>query len=271
MSLYHRALSQLRCGGEISREFYNAVHDPPIHFRRTLLDGKGRRYDCTPYVVCFSINLDNEHMSEYCGWFGGWIEFNTDIRQFGHSEIGSHTKIDELGLLVLYQVIYDSNEIVKELKNLIMEFYSVCGEFEFTSECIGECLSRYRLIVKSPKDDRGKKTQGEREIRLVYFLPDRDTVEACLDDVSDFIQIDETHIAIPIFSNRFNEGLSISIHSKHKSTLKKLAKLAKEKGMSTKIDRDGCKRSNENLKKYFTLVLKGPVGDESVYKVSMNS
>ena len=219
MGLYHEVLDELVRDGEIQDGLRRELYDPPISFRRPI-QGYGLA-ECSPYVICFSINDDDDVMGPryYRGKPGGWICSCANINNFSDHGFNENATFDSLGLMLLQKVSYDADLVKKKIRKMILEFIGTGhGDHEYIARCVGDCVSSLRLVVKERKDDGGNDASEEREIRLIYYVPTDDTVvDRFREDLSKFDYVDDDstrnleHIEIPFFENVFSWGLDMTI------------------------------------------------------------
>ena len=221
--LYDVALQNPGLRREVPQRFLDAVSEPRLDFGVIPLECHGKRVDTVPYVLCMSINNDDECMRDYyrSTGRGGWLGLNGKISQFGNCGGLLNNHYDECMLMGFQRMQYKKEEVVGELVGLIRDFFNAGGDPQLACDCIGSCLSRMSMRVKAPYDDNGKSTESEHEVRLVYNVP-VDGYEELFHGMSKYRRVDCDHIALPLAETSKENGFPLQVYSYFPETLDRL-------------------------------------------------
>lgn len=224
MSLYNQALEVPDLRKKVSSKFLDVISDSRLNLSVIPMGYRGIRVDFVPYVLCMSTNIDDEHMRDYYRTTGrgGWLRLNGFIRQYGNCGGLVNNHFDECMLLGFQKICYDEKYIISNLTALIEDFYRFGRDDpDVARDCISDCLSRMSLSVKAPYDDNGKPTSLEHETRLVYNVPVEDHQDL-FDGMSEYRQVDNNHIALPLAKHSKENGFSIEVYSFFTETINRV-------------------------------------------------
>lgn len=171
-NLFLECVSELLAENSITADEFELLNECVTDLDRPLLysvyDGKfeSKRVDATAYVACFTTARTAEMWSEYSS--GAAIElWMTDDMLRG---VFSDKESDFTSYFRIYKVQYGSPEFKAWMKGMILDAKNLKDNGVWI-QLVHELLVRSHIAVKDPK------FMVEDELRLVFYKPDRLTIE----------------------------------------------------------------------------------------------
>ena len=238
--IFNETLEEYYKMEKITKEFYNIIKDPESDFKKALLINEERYeiIDCTPYVICFSREKDDDIMGKryYYGDKGGWISFKTDLSYFIDTGETLNVITDNSGLMGIFNVLYDKEEIKEYMSQLITDVCNANFSKKESIECISACLSWIRLIIKREIDDNDNITSIEKETRLILYVPNNnDDLEKYKNIIPSFKHVpknninNKNRIELDLTIPLSKYGISLTVHSHNLDAMKSISMNLNEK------------------------------------------